>query len=152
MKNLLLTTIAVLVLVGCGRSNLWLDAGNGDFSAAEKRINSGEDLDARDALGRTPLYYAVYNEHLKIAELLVKNGANVNEKHKDDKIVLHLAAELGNLRMVRLLLKVGAKVNALDSDQDTPLDWAIGTLHNDTAQFLRKHGGKTGEELKAEGK
>ena len=30
----------------------------------------------------------------------------------------------------------------------TPLDWAYGEI----AALLRKHGGKTGEELKAEGK
>jgi len=97
-------------------------------------------------------YYAVYNEHLKIVELLVRNGANLNAKHKANKIVLHLAAELRNLGMVRLLMKAGAKVNALDSDQDTPLDWAIGTLHNDTADLIRKNGGKRGAELEAEGK
>jgi len=141
--------------VGCGSSNLWLDAGNVDFSAVQKSINSGADLDARDArdgLGRTPLYYVVYNEHLKILELLVSNGVNVNAKPKANKIVLHLAAELRNLGMVRLLMKAGAKVNALDSDQDTPLDWAIGTLHNDTADLIRKNGGKRGAELEAEGK
>ena len=51
--------MAVALLVGCGSSNLWQDAGNGDFSAVQKHINSGADLDARDGLGRTPLYYAV---------------------------------------------------------------------------------------------
>ena len=34
--------------------------------------------------------------------------------------------------------------DALDSDRGTPLDWAVGTLHNDTTDFLRKHGGKAG--------
>ena len=77
----------------------------------------------------------------------MKNGANVNVKHKANKTPLHLAAELGNIQMVRLLLKAGAKVNALDSDQGTPLDWAVGTLHNDTAALLRKNGGKEGSVL-----
>jgi len=31
-------------------------------------------------------------------------------------------------------------------------DWALGGDGNGTAALLRKHGGKTGEELKAEGK
>jgi hypothetical protein len=34
----------------------------------------------------------------------------------------------------------------------TPLDAANETNHTETADLLRKHGGKTGEELKAEGK
>ena len=34
----------------------------------------------------------------------------------------------------------------------TMLDLAIRNSHTETAALLRKHGGKTGEELKAEGK
>ena len=40
-------------------------------------------------------------------------------------------------------------VNAEDDDGMTPLDKADG---NRVANLLRKHGGKTKEELKAEGK
>jgi ankyrin repeat protein len=41
---------------------------------------------------------------------------------------------------------------AVESIQWTPLDWAIIRNHTETADLIRKHGGKTGEELKAEGK
>jgi len=41
-------------------------------------------------------------------------------------------------------------VNARDFLGMTPLNMAAG--HKETAELLRKHGGKTGEELKAEGK
>jgi ankyrin repeat protein len=34
----------------------------------------------------------------------------------------------------------------------TPLHLAVDEGHTETADLLRKHGGKTGEELKAEGK
>ena len=37
-------------------------------------------------------------------------------------------------------------------DGFTPLDWAIEKEHTETAALLRKHGAKTAEELKAEGK
>jgi ankyrin repeat protein len=43
-------------------------------------------------------------------------------------------------------------VNAKDNDGDTPLDMAIKYKRTETADLLRKHGGKTGEELKAEWK
>ena len=46
----------------------------------------------------------------------------------------------------------GADVNAKDDNSDTPLDEAIINDETETADLLRKHGGKSGEELKAEGK
>ncbi|MDP6417398.1 MAG: ankyrin repeat domain-containing protein, partial [Gammaproteobacteria bacterium] len=54
--------------------------------------------------------------------------------------------------VVELLIAKGADVNARNNDGETPLDWAIEENHTETADLLRKHGGKTGEELKAEGK
>jgi len=35
---------------------------------------------------------------------------------------------------------------------ETPLDWAIRDKHTEVPDLLCKHGGKTGDELKAEGK
>ena len=43
-------------------------------------------------------------------------------------------------------------VNAKDENSLTPLDQAIQRKKTETADLLRKHGGKTAEELKAEGK
>jgi ankyrin repeat protein len=62
---------------------------------------------------------------------------------------IHQAAEEGNIEAVKQAIADGADVNALGGlMQQTPLDYAEG----ETADLLRKHGGKTGEELKAEGK
>jgi hypothetical protein len=57
------------------------------------------------------------------------------------------AGESGNIVAVKQHLADGADVNAKNVDGETPLDLAKG----ETAALLRKHGGKTGEELKAEG-
>jgi hypothetical protein len=43
-------------------------------------------------------------------------------------------------------------VNAKDRAGKTPLDRAITNYQTETADIIRKHGGKTAEELKAEGK
>jgi ankyrin repeat protein len=61
---------------------------------------------------------------------------------------LHYAAGRGHRETAELLIAKGADVNAKGADGKTPLDSADG----ETADLLRKHGGKTGEELKTEGK
>jgi ankyrin repeat protein len=58
----------------------------------------------------------------------------------------------GNVKAVKQHLAAGADVNAKDDDGKTPLNWAIRYNLTKTADLLRKHGGQTGEELKAEDK
>ena len=65
------------------------------------------------------------------------------------KGTLHKACEKGNIEAVKQHLADGADVNAKDDDGTTPLDMADD---DETADLLRKHGGKTGAELKAKGK
>ena len=48
-----------------------------------------------------------------------------------------------------MLLEKGAKVNARDNDGKTALDQAIKGSTEEMVALIRKHGGKTGEELKA---
>ena len=62
------------------------------------------------------------------------------------------AAKEGNIEAVKYHLAAGVDVNAKDERGGTPLDGAIQRKRTKTADLLRKHGGKTGEELKAEGK
>ena len=58
----------------------------------------------------------------------------------------------GNMKMVSGYLKAKSDPNITNENQLTLLDIAIENNHSETADLLRKHGGKTGEELKAEGK
>ena len=119
MKHLLLTTIAAVVLVGCGPSapdiSIHEAIFDGNIEAVKQHLDAGTDVNAKDEKGWTPLHEAALGGHKGIAELLIAKGADVNAKNNDGV---------------------------------TPLNWALGEI----ADLLRKHGGKTGEELKAEGK
>ena len=118
MKHLLLTTIAAVVLLGCGGS-IHEAAWDGNIESVKQHLAAGADVNAKDDEGLTPLHYAAYYSHKETVELLIAKGANVNAKNDGG---------------------------------ETPLDWAIEKTHTETADLLRKHGGKTGAELKAEGK
>ena len=94
----------------------------GDIEAVKEHLNAGIDVDASDQAKKTPLPHAAADGHKEIAELLIAKGADVNAKSSNDSLLL------------------------------TPLDAAIKSKQTETADLLRKHGGKTREELKAEGK
>ena len=76
----------------------------------------------------------------------------MNAEYRDVITPLHETARSGRKEVVELLIANGADVNAKNRNGDTPLDSAIKDKHTETADILRKHGGKTGEELKAKGK
>ena len=154
MKHLLLTTIAAVVLLGCGESqqsatpaeakpvepvaeaatpelstakppdiSIREAVKTGNIEAVKQHLDAGADVNAKGKYGRTPLHYAATRGLKKIIELLIARGADVNTK-----------------------IEVG------DYKGQTPLDGAIQWNRTETADLLRKHGGKTGEELIAEQK
>ena len=159
MKHLLITTIAAVLVVGCctpapepstakaPRISIIRAAGTGNIEAVKQHLDAGVDVNTKNKQGRTPLSAATTTE---IAELLIANGADVNVKTATGRTPLHNADTKG---IAELLIAKGANVNALilsGSDQGkTPLDTAD---NKEIANLLRVIGGKTGEELKAEGK
>ena len=91
-----------------------------------------------------------------IAAVLVVGCATTQQPEpttaKAPDISIHEAAYTGNIEAVKQHLAAGTDVNAKIDDGRTPLDLAIQVKNTETADLLRKHGGKTGEELKAKGK
>ena len=73
---------------------------------------------------------------------------------------LHFAAEAGSNQITEWLISIGQNLNAKDHRNRTPLDLAkedkycigpIKAAKKQTAYLLRKHGGKTKNELEAAG-
>ena len=200
MKHLLLTTIAAVVLVGCGEAqqsatpeetppvgpvaevsaqpspppveakpvepvaeaaqpeppkakapdiSIHVAADEGNIEAVKQHLAAGTDVNAKGDEGLTPLHYAVARGHKEVAELLITKGADVNAKDDDGWTPLHDAAFEGHKEIVELLIAADADVNAKANDGATPLDMADD---KETADLLRKHGGKTKKELEAAGK
>jgi len=161
MKHLLLTTIAAVLLVGCGESAkdipFWKAAGDGNIEAVKQHLANGTDVNAENGpVGRTPLHEAALRGRKEVVELVIDKDADVNAKNWEGGTPLHYAALTGRKEIAELLIAAGADVNAKDVSGKTPLDIAAHPENpNDTAEtidLIRKHGGKTGDWLNAEGK
>jgi ankyrin repeat protein len=129
-------------------------AKGGNIEAVKQHLAAGADVNAKNdyvhflIYGGTPLHSAARSGRNEITGLLIAKGADVNAKESGGATPLHWASISGHKEIIELLIAEGADVNAKTDVGYTPLDWN----HPDTAKLLRKHGGKTGEELKAEGK
>ena len=135
MKHLLLTTIAAVLVVGCGESqppelptakapaiSIHEAARDGNIEAVKQHIAAGTDVNAKDdALEWTPLFMAPGKGHKEIAELLLANGAEVNAKGDGGVTPLHIAPLGSHKEVAELLIAKGADVNAKKDDGETPL-------------------------------
>ena len=143
----------------------------GNIEAIKQHLAAGADVNNKGLFGGTPLIYA---ESREIIELLIVAGADVNYSPENGITPLAHAVIRADKESAELLITSGADVNSKDRQGHTPLDTAkssldllkideeIGLDMDDIAaskaalkeitDLLRKHGGKTGEELKAEGK
>ena len=133
MKHLLLTTIAAVVLVGCGESQ---QSAPLPESKPEPPTAKAADISIHEAAAKGDI---------EAVKQLVDAGTDVNAKDEDENTPLHRAAYYGHKEIVVLLIAKGADVNVKNDVGYTPLDWN----HPDTADLLRKHGGKTKKELEA---
>ncbi|MDB4342092.1 ankyrin repeat domain-containing protein [bacterium] len=121
MKHILITTIAVVLVVGCGPQppdiSIHDASFEGNIEAVKQHIAAGTDVNATSYAKQAPLHNAATKGHKEVVELLIAAGADVNAK-----------TDMGG----------------------TPLDGAIGNKHSEIVDLLRKHGSKRGF-LKATG-
>jgi ankyrin repeat protein len=136
MKNIILSTIAVVVMLVCGDTELvqaakpqpykidiWTATAQGNLEAIQQHSATGADLNAKEpAGGSTPLIIASVYGQTAAAQLLIENGTPVNIKNNDGATALHTAAFFGHTDAVKFLLKKGAAINAQNVRRETPLD------------------------------
>ena len=112
MNKLLLSTIAAVVLVGCGESSselLLQSVVEENVKAVKQHLAAGADTNVRqEGMGDTPLHLAVHNNQKEIVELLITAGANVNAKRTRGG-ARPLDMTVGKPKIAALLRKHGAK-------------------------------------------
>ena len=160
MKHLIITTIAAVLLVGCGESqspepptakapdiSIHGAAIVRNIKAVKQHIAAGTDVNAKDKTGTTPLHRAAREGHKEIVELLITKGAYVNTTDDYGWTALRNAAVYGRKEIVELLIAAGADVTVMDDDGATPwADWQADLLREKRVELMEKI--KTARRLK----
>ena len=145
------------------RASIHRSARQGEIGFIIQHIDARTDVnEVNKNNGQIALHYASIHNHVLVLKLLIDNGSNVNLKDKMSMTSLHLTSLGGHKEAAKMLIDSGAPLNTINIHGETPLDTALKDFKIDTKKaklnkkeitaLLRKHGGKTSEELKAEAK
>lgn len=126
---LFLAILTSLTFISC--QSIKGAAKSGDLLTIKELIQGGEDVNAKDEQGWTPLLWAAYNNQPRATELLLKNGAKANHQSTmqfgaivPKSTALHIASYYNFKHVVKQLLDNGADVNIVDSRGRTALIFA----------------------------
>lgn len=134
MKRLVILAILIMVALfqsGCAGGGMSRAAVDGDLQAVKEFARKGQDVNATDKWGWTPLLWAVYYGNFPVTEWLLANGADANVKTKETygnylpgTTPLILAASYGRDDAVKALLAKKADPSVVDRRGKKALDYA----------------------------
>ncbi|SFV51487.1 ankyrin repeat protein, putative [hydrothermal vent metagenome] len=97
----------------------------GDLKEVKHLLDSGENVNIKDKLDRTPLHYvAIISGHVGMAKLLLESGADIDAIDKAKEWTpLFYASFMNHQKMVDLLIKMGADQTIRDKYNRTASDY-----------------------------
>lgn len=100
-------------------------AKTGQARVVKMLLETGADLETRDANRNTPLLAAILGMHVAVVRLLLDKGANMESRNASGVLPLELAIELEFSPIVELLLDKGADIESKLTAGVSPLQFAI---------------------------
>ena len=135
MKHLLLTTIAAVVLLGCGESQQ--SAPPAEAKPAEPVAESAQPEPPRAKAPDISIHDAVEKGNIEVVKQHIAAGTDVNAKGGvSGGTPLLIAVTLGHKEIVELLIAKGADVNAKNRMGGTPLHFSASGGHKEVAELL----------------
>jgi uncharacterized protein len=123
--------------------NLYRAVRTGDMALVRARLQAGDNPNARDADGRTPLIVAVRYGKVAAVRALLAAGANVDARDVNGITALLEAADKGRPKSARVLINAGADLNIGSRGLGTALEAAQRAGHNDIVAMLRQAGARS---------
>ena len=114
---------------------------HGDRAMAERALQHGATVKAKDDIGRSTVLLAVLDAgDLELVRWLHAKGAAIDEPDLGGRTPLSFAAAAGGLDIVRYLVENGAAADGADVQRRTPLFHATLNDHRDVVAFLLDRG------------
>ena len=145
MKHILITTIAAVVLVGCGETQ---QSSPPEAQPAEPASEAPVQLSSPPPEAKS-VESVESVEPVEPVAKAAQPAQDAEAEKQEANRALMAATRDGDIEAIKQQLAAGADVNAIDDEGLTALD-RFGD--EETAALLYKHGAKRARDLKAEGK
>ena len=168
MKHILITTIAAVVLVGCGESQQSAPAPESkpaepvaevpaqppspvESQPAETVAEAAQPEPPKAKAPDISIHRSAFDGNIEAVKQYLAAGTDVNAKDegRGNATPLHLATVSGHKEIVALLIAEGADVNAKDDEGGTPLHLTAWRGHKETAELLIAEGADVNAKIEA---
>lgn len=112
----------------------------GNITKAQKLLEKGVLLEARNAEGGTLLHQAALFELVDIMRSLCSRGADLEARDPEGRVPLHLVCLSKSIEGIRMLIGAGANIEAKDEADRTPLHCAARIANVEGVRLLLEAG------------
>ena len=88
---------------------LHIAAAAGNIAEVQRLIAAGENPNAQNSLGWTPIYFAIISDEEETMQTLIGLGADIDVTDSNSKTVFNFAISCGKIGPAQILLDAGAK-------------------------------------------
>ena len=124
------------------QNDLCYVVGRGSELISKLLLDLGAEVNAKNDVGRTPLWYAINKRHEALVRLLLDRGADTDLKNNRGETPLCFAVRHEDEAIVRLLLNKGAEVDLKCGYGKTPLCYAARKGCEAVVRLLLDEGAK----------
>lgn len=120
-------------------AQMFMAVANNRVETVRSLLNTGRNIEMRNAEGDTPLLYAIRNRAQNMVRMLLGKGSNPNAANDRGITALHYAMIADSPQMVSALLEMGADPNMPDPQGVTPLMFAASKKNPAYTHVLIRH-------------